>query len=121
MKKTTVVALLACATTLSACYSSGPRPLPAVSQAPTVEGNWMDQNGLVSTFSAGRLETRTTDGSNKVMATGTYMMEGANLVQITLYSNLKQTTTKAACALVTPTQLNCTSDTGAQFSLNRQV
>ena len=120
MKIRSIVTLLACATVLSACYSSSPRPMPVVSRAPAVDGAWVDTNGLVSTFSGGRLETRTTDGSDKVMATGSYTMQSANVVEITLYSNIKQTTTRANCALVTPNQLNCTSDGGAQFSLARR-
>ncbi|NML72614.1 hypothetical protein HHL25_00605 [Rhizobium sp. S-51] len=120
MKIRSIFTLVACAAALSACTSSGPRPLPPISQGPTVDGAWVDANGLVSTFGGGRLETRTSDGSNKVMATGTYTQQANNLVSITLFSNIKQTTTQANCAMVTPNQLNCTSESGAQFSLARR-
>lgn len=122
MKTKTVVTLAAAGLALTSCYSSGPpRQLPTVQQAPTVEGSWTDPNGFVSTFAAGRVQTVTTDGSNKVMATGTYTMMPNNVVQISLFSNVKQTTTRADCALVTAMQLNCTSDSGAQFSLARRA
>lgn len=55
------------------------------------------------------------------MATGTYTMMPNSVVQITLFSNVKQTTTRADCALVTAMQLNCTSESGAQFSLARRA
>ncbi|WP_115669721.1 hypothetical protein [Ciceribacter selenitireducens] len=121
MKIRSIVILLACTATLAACSSTGPRqPLPPVRQAPTVDGAWVDTNGFVSTFAGGRLETRTTDGSDKVMATGSYTMQSSSVVDITLYSNIKQTTTRATCAMVTPSQLNCTSESGSQFSLARR-
>lgn len=123
MKTKTVVTLAAAGLALTSCYSSGPpRQLPTVQQAPTVEGSWTDPNtGFVSNFAAGRVQTVTTDGSNKVMATGTYTMMPTNVIQITLFSNIKQTTTRADCALVTAMQLNCTSESGAQFSLGRRA
>lgn len=120
MKKTTVVALLACATTLSACYSSGPRPLPVVNnQAPTVEGAWSDPNGIISTFQGGTFATRTTD-TNQLLASGTYTSVSDRLVEINMTSHVRNTQSKVNCALVTPTQLNCTSDSGGQFSLTRR-
>ncbi|MCA1969694.1 MAG: hypothetical protein LDL42_11210 [Rhizobium sp.] len=119
MKIRSIVILLACTATLAACSSSGPRPLPPIRQAPTVDGTWVDPNGIVSTFQAGTFSTRTTD-SNQLLASGTYTMVSDRLVEINLTSLVRNTQSKVNCAMVTPSQLNCTSDAGSQFSLARR-
>lgn len=121
MKLKTSLALFAAAASLSACIDGSQRPLPVSSQpAPTtVEGNWADPNGLLSTFSGGQFQTRTTDGTNTQMASGTYTTTPEGVIQINLYSNVKRTSSLVNCALVNTSQLNCTSDSGSQFSLRR--
>lgn len=119
MKIRNLGVLLVCASALSACYSSGPRPMPPVRQAPTVEGTWVDPNGIVSSFSGGTFNTRTTD-TNQLLASGTYISVSDRLVEINMTSLVRNTQQKVNCALVTPNQLNCTSDSGAQFSLARR-
>ena len=42
------------------------------------------------------------------------------LVEINMTSLVRKTQSKVNCALVNPSQLNCTSDSGAQFSLSRR-
>lgn len=123
MKFKASLVLIAVAT-LSACVSSAPRRLPPqqASLAPQgVEGNWADPTGIVSTFQGGTMTTRASDGSNAVLASGTYVTQPSGLIEITLYSNLKKTTSRSNCSLVTPSQLNCTQDSGAQFSLTRRL
>ncbi|UJW74627.1 outer membrane lipoprotein Omp10 [Rhizobium sp. SL42] len=120
MQLKSLVAIAACAMALSSCYSSGPRPLPTVRQGPTVEGAWADPNGIVSTFQGGTFTTRTTD-TNQVLASGTYTLQSDRLVEINMTSLVRNTQQKVNCALVTPNQLNCTSDSGAQFSLARRA
>ena len=121
MKIRSILTVLACSATLAACSSSGgPRPLPPVNQGPTVDGAWVDPNGIVSTFQAGTFTTRTTD-SNQILASGTYTLQGDRLVEINMTSLVRNTQSKVNCAMVTPNQLNCTSDTGAQFSLARRA
>lgn len=119
MKIRNLGVLLVCATALTACYSSGPRPLPTIQQAPTVDGQWVDPNGIVSTFNAGTFSTRTTD-TNQLLASGTYTSVSDRLVEINMTSLVRNTQSKVNCALVTPNQLNCTSDGGSQFSLARR-
>lgn len=121
MKPLIFATLLAAAATLAACQSSSRAPSSApVAQAPQgVEGSWIDANGLVSTFNAGQFATKTTD-TNTTMATGTYVTQPGGLIEISLYSNISKTASKANCSLVTSRQLNCTSGSGAQFTLNRQ-
>ena len=116
--------LLICAAALAACQSAPmQRSMPAVTYAApttTVEGTWADPNGILSTFQAGTFNTRTTD-SNQLLATGTYVVQPTGVVEINLFSNLKKTTSRVNCNLSGPSQLNCTSDSGAQFSLARRA
>ncbi|MBD9373496.1 hypothetical protein IB238_12785 [Rhizobium sp. ARZ01] len=120
MKPLIFATLLAAAATLAACQSSRAPASAPVAQAPQgVEGSWIDTNGLVSTFNAGQFATKTTD-TNTTMATGTYVTQPGGLIEISLYSNISKTASKANCSLVTPRQLNCTSGSGAQFTLSRQ-
>lgn len=122
MKTKTALALIAIVAALSACsYSGGnPGPLPVATRAPTtVEGTWVDPNGIVSTFQAGSFNTRTTD-SNQLLASGTYINTGDRMVEINMTSLLRKTQSRVNCALVTSNQLNCTTDSGSQFSLARR-
>lgn len=120
MKIKTTIILLATALTLSACSSTGPRPLPPVQQTPTVDGAWVDPNGIVSSFQAGTFSTRSTD-NNALLASGTYVSLSPQLVEINMTSLVRNTQSKVNCAMVTVNQLNCTTDTGAQFSLTRRI
>ncbi|AGB72390.1 MULTISPECIES: hypothetical protein [Rhizobium] len=128
MKMRTVLALVAAAAALSACVDFGGSRPPPMGMNPggsqprmnSVEGSWADSNGLNSTFNGGRFETHTTDGTNQQMASGTYTTDPSGVIQINLYSNIKRTSSKVNCFLANPSQLNCTSETGGHFSLNRQ-
>lgn len=124
MKIATTLALLLAGISLSACIDEGPRPMRVsapLSAAPGggVEGNWVDPNGIVSTFQNGAFTTRTTD-SNQLLASGTYTNTSPGLVEINMTSLVRKTQSKVNCALVNSSQLNCTSDSGAQFSLSRR-
>jgi hypothetical protein len=125
MKIVTALALLLAGASLTACIDEGPRPMRVsapLSSAPGgggVEGNWVDPNGIVSTFQGGAFTTRTTD-SNQLLASGTYTNTSPGLVEINMTSLVRKTQSKVNCALVSPAQLNCTSDSGAQFSLSRR-
>ncbi|WP_377290890.1 outer membrane lipoprotein Omp10 [Rhizobium sp. SG2393] len=119
----TPLILAAIAATLSACQSE-PREmstsLPVAPQRVTVDGSWSDPNGIVSTFTGGTFSTRTTD-TNQLLASGTYVNINDKLVEISMTSLVRNTQQKVNCALVTPNQLNCTTDKGAQFSLQRRA
>ncbi|WP_411196966.1 outer membrane lipoprotein Omp10 [Rhizobium sp.] len=121
MKIRTGLVLVGAAAALAACVSSEPRRLPVASApvATGVEGNWSDPNGIVSTFQGGTFTTRTTD-SNQLLASGTYINTSPTLVEINMTSLVRKTQSKVNCALVNPSQLNCTSDSGAQFTLSRR-
>lgn len=93
--------------------------MPQASQPAGVEGAWVDPNGIVSTFAGGTFSTRTTD-TNQLLASGSYVNVSPTLVEINMTSLVRNTQSKVNCALVTSNQLNCTTDSGAQFSLARQ-
>ena len=121
MKIKTSLALAAAAVMAASCMPQAQRPTAIAARAPsnTVEGSWADPNGIVSTFQAGTFTTRTTD-SNQLLASGTYVNVSPTLVEINMTSLVRNTQSKVNCALVNPSQLNCTSDAGSQFSLRRR-
>lgn len=121
MKIYNIIAFGAVAAVLAGCQSAtySPRPM-VVAQPQGIEGQWVDPNGIVSSFSSGRFETRTTD-TNSLLAEGSYRYVSAQTVEIDLTSLLRQTTSRVNCALAGPSQLNCTSSTGAQFTLARRA
>ncbi len=85
-----------------------------------MEGDWIGTDGVaISRFSNGAFETIATDTGNK-LAQGRYNFRDSRTIDITLTSLIRQTTSSVACTMVTPTQLNCTSATGNQFTLVRR-
>jgi len=92
---------------------------PVAAQGPAVDGRWVDKNGIVSTFQAGTFNTRASD-SNALLASGTYNKLSPTLVEINMTSLVRKTQSRVNCSLVTQSQLNCTQDSGAQFSLARR-
>ena len=122
MKPITILSLLAAAVALASCQTErAPRELPPIRQQPTgVEGAWVDPNGIVSTFASGTFTTRTTD-TNQLLASGTYVNTSPTLVEINMTSLVRNTQSKVNCALVSLSQLNCTTAEGAQFSLARRA
>lgn len=125
MKIRTSLTLMLAAAGLSACVASPrtqytrPIPQPQASFSP-VDGQWADANGIVSTFQSGSFSTRTTDGTNTLLASGSYVQKSDRLYEINMTSLVRKTQSRVNCALVTPTQLNCTSDGGGQFTLSRR-
>ena len=106
---------------LAACQVGGPIRGP-ISSAPTgVEGDWIGTDGVaISRFGGGRFETIATDTGNK-LAEGSYRFIDRQTVQIEVRSLIRQTMTTVNCAMVAPSQLNCTSSTGQQFVLTRRT
>lgn len=106
---------------LAACETTGPvggNSQSSVGRPGGIEGNWSDPNGIVSSFNGGNFQTRTTD-TNERLAEGSYRYQSPQLVEIDMRSIVRGTSSKVNCALVSPNQLNCTSSTGARFSLTR--
>lgn len=83
-------------------------------------GDWMSTDGVaISRFTNGYFETLATDTGNK-LAEGSYTQTDASSVSISVTSLIRQSTTQVNCAMVSQTQLNCTSSAGSQFSLIRR-
>jgi hypothetical protein len=119
---TSASALAVLSVMLAACQSVGPvgGNVPTVGRAGGIEGNWVDANGITSSFNSGVFVTRTTD-TNEKLAEGTYRYDNPQLVAIDMRSLVRGTTSRVNCALVSPAQLNCTSSAGSQFSLTRKA
>jgi len=113
----TALAMLA----IAGCQTGSPPPGGPVARAPQgVQGEWLSTDGVaMSRFNAGTFETLATDTGNK-LATGTYTNTSPTMVQISVTSIIRQTTSSVNCSLVTPAQMNCTSSSGQQFVLVRR-
>lgn len=119
LKQVGVIAVTA--TMLSGCIATGPsfRSGPTPQRAPSfAEGNWQ-QGALASyVFGNGSFVGTAADTGNKV-ADGTYRYINANTIQISSFSAVQQKTIVANCLLINGSTMNCTSDSGATFSLTR--
>jgi hypothetical protein len=121
---------------LAACQSATYSPRPMAIQPQGVEGEWVDQNSrvsgvdtagqrsgselVVSTIRGGRFESRSS-ASRLLVAQGTYTELSANLIEINVTPlSAGRAPSVVRCALASQSQLNCTSSTGAQFTLVRQ-
>lgn len=114
-----VFALLAAA--ISGCSTSGGSSGGGSRSAPSgVEGAWLDAKGTgLSTFTSGSFQTVATDTGQK-LSDGTYILTGANAVQINGTSLIRQSPISFNCLLISANQLNCTSGTNQQFTLTRR-
>jgi hypothetical protein len=124
--KLRVAAVVGVTAALAGCQAMSGPPMrggpmmPAPQMRSGVEGDWVSTDGVaISRFNGGIFETLATDTGNK-LAEGTYSQVDPSNVSISVTSLIRQTTTQVNCALVTPTQLNCTSSGGQQFSLVRR-
>lgn len=116
-KKTAVLALTAIALTACQTQSSYRSATPTAG----FEGQWLDQNGILSTFYNGEFQTKTTDGTNTLLAVGNYTQVSQTLAEIEVKSLVRKTISKVNCSLATGSRLNCTSSGGAQFTLFRKA
>ena len=116
-----VSAGLAAVAMLAGCTVYGPGSPPRINQPSGVDGEWIGTDGVaVSSFSGGQFRSTATD-TGQLLATGSYRYVSQNLVEITINSVIRNTTSKANCAVSGNRQLNCTSATGAQFVLIRRA
>jgi hypothetical protein len=108
---------------LAGCQVSGPvstlpaNPRPAPAIGPT--GNWIGTDGVaISTFGNGFFTSYAADTGAR-LAEGTYTVGDGNLINLTLRSLVRGTTSQVNCLQVSQQQLNCTAASGSQFSLVR--
>ncbi|AQX28344.1 MULTISPECIES: hypothetical protein [unclassified Bartonella] len=93
-----------------------------VNNIPTgIDGEWIDTNGITSSFHNGIFETRAADTKEK-LSEGTYHYINTHHVEIEIHSLLRGTISRASCTISHDTmRLLCTSDTGSQFPLKRKT
>jgi hypothetical protein len=123
-KNIAALAAAALSVLLAGCQVSGPgvgtlpnNPRPIGGFSPT--GNWIGTDGVaISTFGNGFFASYAADTGAR-LAEGTYVTADGNLVELTLRSLVRGTTSKVNCLQVSQQQLNCTAASGSQFSLVR--
>ena len=107
---------------LTGCEISGPvstLPDPIQPQQLGPQGNWIGTDGVaISTFGNGLFTSYAADTGAR-LAEGSYSVANGNLVQLTLRSLVRGTTSQVNCLQVQQQQLNCTAASGSQFSLVR--
>lgn len=105
---------------VAGCASGGPSPDLGRSQS-GVEGQWTDADGVaVSNFSGGQFVSIATDTGNR-LSEGTYRYRDNQNIEISMISLIRQRHNLVNCAMVTPSQLNCTNDQGQNFILRRSL
>jgi hypothetical protein len=128
MNTVRMMAGVAALAALAGCTSAGPSGgggSGVVARAPTgVEGQWMDPNGAVSTFSGGVFQTTALDTGER-LSEGRYVMMGPADIAITGTSLARQrrglpSNVSFNCRQASVNQLNCTSSEGVNFVLSRR-
>ena len=113
------VSLLSAAA-LGGCVVDGPGPGGRFARSGAVEGNWADTGGVAtSSFNGGVFVTVANDTGNR-LAEGTYRYIDASNIEINFTSLVRGQQVRANCRVVDPTRMNCTNDSGSQFSLVRR-
>ncbi len=122
MRKLLTLAMIGAAGFVSACQTvEYGGPVAVAPPAGAAEGQWVGTDGVaVSTFNNGNFASNATD-TNAKLAEGTYRYTDPRTVAITFTSLIRQTVVQANCAVVSQAQMNCTSSSGAQFSLLRRA
>lgn len=93
---------------------------PYPQQHNSVEGQWADPRGVISSFYNGVFETRTSDTQEK-LAEGNYVMRAPQMIEIEMRSLVRGTVSRVNCSLGNNSaQLFCTSQDGNHFVLNRK-
>lgn len=108
---------------LSACQTAslGGGSGGSVSKPTGIDGDWVGTDGVaVSSFVGGAFTSRATD-TGQVLAQGNYTYRDQKNIDIAFRSLIRNTSVNAACIVVTPSQMNCTSSSGAQFTLVRRA
>lgn len=113
------VSFLAVAT-LSGCIVDGPAPGGRFVRSGAAEGNWGDTGGVsTSSFNGGAFVTVANDTGNR-LAEGNYRYVDARNIEINFTSLVRGQQVRANCLLVNSSQMNCTNDSGSQFTLVRR-
>ncbi|AGF74186.1 outer membrane lipoprotein precursor [Bartonella australis AUST/NH1] len=118
-----ILCLMISALTLVACGSSQYyTPNLFAHNMPTgIDGEWADQNGIISSFRDGIFETRAADTKEK-LSEGTYNYVNARHVELEVRSILRGKVSRASCTVSNDkTLLSCMSNASSQFFLKRKT
>ncbi|MCZ2203943.1 hypothetical protein [Bartonella sp. A05] len=95
--------------------------LPVQNTSIKIDGEWVDENGIISSFRNGIFETRAAD-TNERLSEGSYRYTDDHHVEIEMRSILRGTISLVHCTTSNnKTQLFCTSRSGLQFFLQRNT
>ena len=122
MRRLTVYPALAAMIALSGCQTidfGGP-----VAVAPPVgaaEGQWVGTDGVAASSLNNGILVTSSIATGEKLAEGSYRYTDQRSISLTFKSLVRGTTVNANCAVVTESQMNCTSSSGNQFSLLRRA
>jgi hypothetical protein len=123
MTKRLSYAVLALSGFLASCqtYDVGYGPNDAPPKPAGIDGEWVDTRGInTASFNGGTFQSIATD-TGKVAARGSYTYRDPQNVDLAFTSLIRNTTVNAACLIVMPSQMNCTTSSGATFTLVRKA
>lgn len=117
-----ITALLASSLLASCQTSIIDTRAPSVAPTPSgIDGDWVDTRGInTAKFGAGTF-TSVDSTTGQTMARGSYSYAGPQNVNLAFTSLVRNTSVNAACLLVARSQLNCTTSSGAKFTLVRRA
>ncbi len=95
---------------------------PEVAPAPVgIDGDWVDTRGINTAKFGGGTFTSVDANTGQTMARGSYTYRDQQNVDLAFTSLIRNTTVNAACLVVAQSQMNCTTSSGAKFSLVRKA
>ena len=123
MTKRFSYAVLALSGFLASCQTSDVNygPISSTPKPVGIDGEWVDTRGInTAKFAAGTFSSIATD-TGKIAARGSYTYRDPQNVDLAFTSLIRNTTVNAACLVVMPSQMNCTTSSGATFTLVRKA
>jgi hypothetical protein len=123
MTKYSGFAALALSVLLASCqtYEASTGPDIVSPKLNGIDGEWVGTDGVaVSSFTGGAFTSKATD-TGQLLAQGNYTYRDQQNIDISFRSLIRNTSVNAACIVVMPSQMNCTSSSGAKFTLVRKA
>ncbi|MGL4489807.1 MAG: hypothetical protein ACRCU5_10230 [Rhizobiaceae bacterium] len=117
-----VVAVLASGF-LASCQTSdfGARDRDVAAAPVGIDGDWVDTRGINTAKFGGGTFTSVDANTGQTMARGSYTYRDQQNVDLAFTSLIRNTSVNAACIVVAQSQLNCTTSSGAKFTLVRRA
>jgi hypothetical protein len=108
---------------LASCQTSdfGSREVNVAPAPVGIDGDWVDTRGINTAKFGGGAFTSVDANTGQTMARGSYTYRDQQNVDLAFTSLIRNTTVNAACIVVAQNQMNCTTSSGAKFSLVRRA